>query len=280
MSALAQVLLVDDEEKFVANLSRLLKFRGFDTATALNGPEAIAAIAGQHYDVVVLDLKMPGMDGLTVLSKIKKTAPETEVIMLTGHATLESGIQSLREGAFDYLMKPCDIEELAEKIKEACEVERIRQSPVLWPRNLVKEITWPSFVKLYAQDRVIKAFDVFRRKQGTPSKESLYILDPDDRLVGFVTRQDIVYAAQRESDDQILTWRDLTRKPDLIPAVPLADIMRPGHPIATRPEENLTEVARRMIESNLRCMPVVAGDKVVGVIRLQDIFKHVEHAIE
>jgi two-component system response regulator HydG len=280
MDVQTRVLLVDDEEKFVFNLSRLLRYRGFDTMTALDGPSAIDAIANRSYDVVVLDLKMPGMDGLTVLSEIKKMAPETEVIMLTGHATVESGIQALREGAFDYLMKPCDIEELAEKIKEACEVERIRRRPVLWHRNLVKEITWPSFVKLYDRDPIIKALEVFQPVSGAPSKESLYVLDSEDRFVGIVTRQDMISAAQKEHRDPTLTWRHLVRNPKLLPNLLMEDILRPGHPIATRPEENLTEVARRMIECNVRCMPVVEAEKVVGLIRLLDIFKHVEHAIE
>lgn len=138
-----RVLLVDDEERFVLNLARLLEFRGFKVSTALDGFKALEALEkkDEGFDVVVLDVKMPGMDGITTLGKIKKKFPDIEVIMLTGHATLESGLQCIREGAFDYLMKPCDIEDITKKIKEACEVERIKSRPMLWPRNPVKEIT-------------------------------------------------------------------------------------------------------------------------------------------
>ncbi|MBC2709582.1 MAG: response regulator [Desulfosarcina sp.] len=276
-----RVLLVDDEEKFVKNMARLLRFREFMVETALDGFKALAAIEeDEGFDVVVLDVKMPGMDGITTLGKIKKHSPETEVIMLTGHATVESGIQAIREGAFDYLMKPCDIEELAEKIKEACEVERIRRRPVLWPRNLVKEITWPSFVKLYANDPIVKALEVFQRDKGMSSKESLYVLDAEDRFEGIVTRRDLLTAAQKEHPERSLTWHDLADNPEQLPRIILADILQPDYPIATNPEENLTEAARRMIDNNVRCMPVVEGEKVIGFIRLLDIFQYVEHEIE
>ncbi len=219
---------------------------------------------------------MPGMDGITTLAKIKKLTPETEVIMLTGHATVDSGIQAIREGAFDYLMKPCDIENLTEKIKEACEVEHIKRRSILWHRNLVKEITWPSFVKLEIGDPLNRAFEVFNRQAGMPFKEALYILDENDRFRGVVTRRDLIEAAQRVHPDRSLTWADLMQKPSLLPPNTLEEVMRPNHPIITSPDENLTQVAQRMISHNVRCMPVVEGDKVKGFIRLQDIFHYVE----
>ena len=119
-----RVLLVDDEQRFVKNLTRILKGRGFDASQALNGREALDMVKkGASFDVVVLDVKMPGMDGIVTLEEIKKWAPDTEVIMLTGHATLSSGTEAMKKGAFDYIMKPCDIEELCEKIREAQEAE-------------------------------------------------------------------------------------------------------------------------------------------------------------
>ena len=271
------VLLVDDEEQFVVNMARLLKFRGFDVVTAPDGNTALKTLANDGpFDVVILDIKMPGMSGLTALAEIKKVAPQTEVIMLTGHATVESGIESIRNGAFDYLMKPCEVELLADKIREACEVERIRQRPVLWPRNLVKEITWPSFTKLYTDDPADKALDVFKRRSGAPAKENLYVLDADDRFAGTVNRQQLLDAARRAHPQNQLEWKDLVDAPACLPLVTLAEIMRTDYPITTDPEENLTAVAQRMIENNIRAMPVVENEKVKGFIRLQDIFKYVE----
>jgi len=275
-----RVLLVDDEERFVLNMAKLLKFRGFAVSTALDGFKALELFkSGEGFDVVVLDVKMPGMDGISALSRIKKIAPHTEVIMLTGHATLESGIEAIRWGAFDYLMKPCDIEDLTEKIKEACEVERIKQQPVLWPRNLVKEITRPSFIRLGTVDPLIKALKVFIRGAGMPAKEKLYILDEKDRLQGVITRRDLMDAARKAHPDRVISWVDLIEDPHLLPPVILGDVMRPDHPITADPEENLTLVAHRMITDNIRSMPVVDGEKVKGFIRLQDIFQYVEHKI-
>ena len=272
-----RVLLVDDEEIFVTNMARLLKFRGFDVLTALDGPSALGALAAcGDLDVVVLDIKMPGMSGLEVLAEIKRIAPQTEVIMLTGHATVDSGIESIRQGAFDYLMKPCEIELLTDKIKEACEVERIRRRPVLWPRNLVKEITWPSFVKLYVDDPIEKALDVFRRRRGGPAKENLYVLDAADGFAGTVNRQCILDAARKAHPQAPIEWKDLMATPGLLPRTPLGEIMRTGYPITTNPEENLTAVAQRMIANNIRALPVVADGKVKGFVRLQDIFQYVE----
>ncbi|MEE4263271.1 MAG: response regulator [Desulfobacteraceae bacterium] len=276
-----RVLIVDDEEQFTLNLARLLKFRGFQVATATDGFKALKAVeAEESFDVVVLDVKMPGMDGVATLSKIKKLTPNTEVIMLTGHATVESGIQAIRQGAFDYLMKPCDIEDLTEKINEACELERIKRRPVLWPRNLVKEITLPSFTKLETGDPLTRALEVFNRGAGMPVKEALYVLDKQDRFQGVVTRRDLIEAAQKDHPEHPITWQELVQNPSLLPQKTLDKVLRPYHPFAISPEENLTKVARRMIAGNARCLPVVEGDKVKGFIRLQDIFQYVEHEIE
>jgi two-component system, NtrC family, response regulator HydG len=280
MNHRTRVLLVDDEEVFVVNMARLLTFRGFEVSMALDGPSALKVLAEeQAFDVVVLDIKMPGMSGLTVLAEIKKISPETKVIMLTGHATLDSGIESIRKGAFDYLMKPCEVELLTDKIKEACEVQRIRQRPVLWARNLVKEITWPSFFKLYVNDPIDKALYVFRRRTGSPAKENLYILDHEERFAGIVNRRHLLAAACKAHPHDALEWRNLVDNPDWLPRVTLGEIMRTDYPITTNPEENLTAVAQRMIENNIRAMPVVENGKVKGFIRLQDIFQYVEREI-
>lgn len=114
-----RVLLVDDEEEFRTLLAERLHMRHLETSAVGSGPEAIAAIQRQEFDVVVLDLRMPGMDGLEVLRQIKEMQPRVEVVLLTGYASMESGIEGMRLGAFDYLVKPCEIEELISKIHGA-----------------------------------------------------------------------------------------------------------------------------------------------------------------
>ena len=114
------ILLVDDETSFIETMSKRLQKREFTVMTAASGQEALEVMrANRHLDVVVLDVKMPGMDGIETLQEIKKAFPLTEVIMLTGHATIESAIDGMKTGAFDYLMKPCDIDQLVAKVMEA-----------------------------------------------------------------------------------------------------------------------------------------------------------------
>ena len=115
----AHLLLVDDEERFLSTTKILLAKRGIEAFTALSGPEALRVMEERRIDVVVLDVKMPAMDGLETLRKIKQRYPLVEVIMLTGHASVESAVDGLKHGAFDYLMKPCDIPLLLVKVGEA-----------------------------------------------------------------------------------------------------------------------------------------------------------------
>lgn len=114
------VLLVDDEVPFVETMTKRLSKRNLDILSAHSGPEALDSLEKNgRVDVVILDVKMPGMDGIETLREIKKEHPLVEVIMLTGHATVETGIEGMKLGAFDYLMKPCDIDKLMAKVQEA-----------------------------------------------------------------------------------------------------------------------------------------------------------------
>ena len=116
-----KIMIVDDEERFLATTQKLLERKGYDVVTAPSGAEALEKIRVQNIHVVILDVKMPGMDGNQVLREIKRRFPLTEVIMLTGHATMESAIDGLKAGAIDYLMKPADIDEIIQKAEEAFE---------------------------------------------------------------------------------------------------------------------------------------------------------------
>ena len=119
-----RVLLVDDEEEFVSALSERLMLRGIEVDSALNGEEALALMVEKVFEVVILDVMMPGLGGLEVLRQIKSTYPNTQVILLTGHGSTREGIEGMRLGAFDYLIKPVDIEEMLEKMKEAAKTVR------------------------------------------------------------------------------------------------------------------------------------------------------------
>jgi DNA-binding NtrC family response regulator len=138
--AVANVLLVDDEIPFVETMTKRLKKRDLEVMSAHNGPDALKALEDHPgIEVVILDVKMPGMDGIDTLKEIKKSFPLTEVIMLTGHATVESAIDGMKLGAFDYLMKPCDNDQLMEKVKEAAAKKQQHENKIIEAR--MKEIT-------------------------------------------------------------------------------------------------------------------------------------------
>ena len=115
----SKILLVDDEVVFTDNMTKLLTTRGYRVTGVNSGDSAIQALERENFDVVVLDLKMPGMDGITTLKEIKKLGLFTETLILTGHGSIDTALEALKLGAYDYLTKPCEIDELADKIEGA-----------------------------------------------------------------------------------------------------------------------------------------------------------------
>lgn len=123
----ADILLVDDELVFTTNMSRLLTNRGYQVTTVKNGEEAMAALKEKSFDVMVLDLKMPVMDGITTLEKMKALNVLTEVLILTGHGSMDTAFQAIEMGAYDYVTKPCEIAELVSKIEAAHARKRVKE---------------------------------------------------------------------------------------------------------------------------------------------------------
>ena len=124
------VLVVDDEHDFREVVVKKLEKRDLHCGSAGEGKIALEMIKAKAYDVVLLDVKMPGMDGIETLREIKKIAPMTEVVLLTGHASVESGINGIKYGAFDYLMKPMEMETLIRKLDAAYERKQIQQEKI------------------------------------------------------------------------------------------------------------------------------------------------------
>jgi len=114
-----KILLVDDEEEFVTTLAERLELRGLQARAALNGEAALKMIEADTPEIVILDIMMPGIGGFEVLRRIKAQHPRLPVILLTGRGSTNEGIKGMRLGAFDYLMKPLNIEELLKKMQEA-----------------------------------------------------------------------------------------------------------------------------------------------------------------
>ena len=135
-----KVMLVDDEKPFVETIAKRLTKRNLDVVSAYSGKEALEILdKDDQIDIVILDVKMPIMDGIDTLREIKKRYPLVEVIMLTGHATVETAIDGMRYGAHDYLMKPCDMDTLMLKVAEAGGKKARHEEKILEAR--MKEIT-------------------------------------------------------------------------------------------------------------------------------------------
>ena len=147
-----KMMLVDDEERFLATTQKLLAKKDIEVVTATNGKDALEILLQKNIHVVILDVKMPGMDGIATLKEIKSRFPMVEVIMLTGHATVESAIEGLKTGATDYLMKPTGIDELIGRAEEAFQKRqrleekiRLAQSRKFMksPRDILREAEKP-----------------------------------------------------------------------------------------------------------------------------------------
>lgn len=134
-----RALVVDDEEDFLETLVKRLNKRDIDATGARSGEEALEIMKKKLFDVVILDVKMPGgMDGIETLREIKKVQPLAEVILLTGHASVETSIEGMKLGAFDYLMKPIKLEELLVKLAQAFEKKDVHDQKIR--KAMIKEL--------------------------------------------------------------------------------------------------------------------------------------------
>ena len=149
----SRILLVDDEVVFTTNMSKLLKSRGYRVEAVNSGDAAIRELQNQDFDVVVLDLKMPGMDGISTLKEIKRLDLFTQTLILTGHGSIDSALEAVKLGAYDYLTKPCEIDDLVEKIEGAWQKKDSEVKEEM-QENVQKIIESPhSVFDLYPKDK-------------------------------------------------------------------------------------------------------------------------------
>ncbi len=271
-----RVLLVDDEARFVTQMARLLEARNFQAMTAGNGQEALAIMENETFDAVVLDIRMPVMDGMQVLEVITSRPSPPAMIMLTGHASLETAVEAIRQGAFDYLMKPCGIEDLVAKLTVACRVKRIRRRPILWPRSQAGELILNAFRRIKDSDPLLEAFSIFNHRLTQMAGETLFIVDHANRLVGHLSKQDMVRKAKGPVAS--VTWARLSANPQWLPDLTVGDVMR-RETIAVKPDSPLETLARIMIDNAYQTLPVIDDSRrVLGVIRFRDVLVYMEHA--
>lgn len=143
MSEPMTVLFVDDEPDFLQTLLKRMRKRSVNASGVGSGEEALVHLAQFPADVVVLDVRMPGMGGIETLRAIKKKTPLTEVVMLTGHASLEVAREGMENGAFDYLMKPVDIDDLLYKIQDAFHKKTIQEAKIKTLNMMLKSESSP-----------------------------------------------------------------------------------------------------------------------------------------
>ncbi|MCJ7687519.1 MAG: response regulator, partial [Desulfobacteraceae bacterium] len=203
MAKKIRVLMVDDEEQFRSTTSKILTRRGYETTVAESGEEAIEILKESPQDVVILDIRMPGMDGHEALAQIKKIDPDVRVIMLTGHGGGESAKESLEHGAFDYLNKPCDIELLSLKINDAYDAaqkgvrEEKKAGDIMIPIEDYTTIDPDSTIK-EGIERLKRSFE------SAPSTSrimetghrSILVFDQTGKLVGILSILDLIKAVR------------------------------------------------------------------------------------
>lgn len=303
------VLLVDDEADFRATATTLFKKRGFDVATAANGKEALETLKESETDVVLLDVRMPGMDGLEALYKMKKVKPDVEVIMLTGYGSPNSALTGLREGAFAYLTKPCDLDLLSLKIREAflkkrglTEVDR-RVRDVMLPLSSFSSVRedWSvaesieiilghkTIVTATVEEEPIEVVIGNRTVITTTVDEGVHrcvlVRDKNQNITGIVSFTDFLQGLESTY------LRVLAERPDFANAIEggprdFSNIFRQmvrelgkksirelmlDPPPSIEADASLLEAANRLLSRNVRRLLVTEGDKVVGVVREKDV---------
>jgi CheY-like chemotaxis protein/predicted transcriptional regulator len=290
-----RVLMVDDEEKFRETTRKILNRRGFETLIAANGDEALAKLA-ENPDVVVLDVKMPGMDGHEVLKEIKKRKPALPVIMLTGHGALPSAKEALTQGAQDYLAKPCDLDVLAAKLKDAAKASA---PPLASGEASVGNIMIPleEYTSVKERDTVQHAVQALRESFASKistsrlmetGHRSVLVFNDAGEMTGVIAITDLLSkvmpaylsAPMPSTADSIqyspMFWRGMFQRAiKEIGAKQVVTLMQSA-PETIEAEANLMEAAYTMLNNNARRLIVRREGRIVGIIREQELFFEIE----
>lgn len=274
-----KVLLVDDEDRFCETTSKLLIKKGFDTAIAHNAEKALHLLKGNKRDVIVLDIQMTGMDGHTALHEIKKTDPDIQVIILTGHGSRYSAMRALVREAFDYLAKPCDVDILASRIHDAYlakhrgfKFDDKKALNLMIPIHKLKSI--PADMGLKEAMAMGEGF--------------LAVMDERKMLAGILTRMDIIRSVRPEYISGGGTFNEQSSRfssmfwsgffSDRVKAVSQKKVWEilSDPPPTISENANLLEVAHMMSGTTGGVLLVKDISKVIGIIRDQDIYSEID----
>lgn len=286
-----KVLMVDDEAQFRSTTSRILSRKGYETTMAASGEEAIEILKESDQDVVILDIKMPGMDGHEALARIKDIDPDIAVIMLTGHGTMDSAKESLKYRAFDYLNKPCDIDLLTARINDAygagkkIEKEEKTVRDIMIPVEDYTTIDGDSTIK-EGIERLKQSYETLLStgRIMETGHRSILVFDRKGAMVGILSILDLIRslrpaylsAPKPSMADSMqyspMFWSGLfTAQAKALSKKKVWDIMSEPPPNIEE-EANLMEVADAMFTTGARRLGVLRGGKVVGVVREQELF--------
>ena len=295
-----KVLMVDDEERFRETTNKILRRLGFDTIMAASGEAALEKLS-ENPDVIILDIKMPGMDGHETLKEIKKQKPEIPVIMLTGHGALPSARQAQKQGAFDYLTKPCDIDVLAGKIKEAFHSletaadEKYRERNVLNVMIPIADYTTLSG-ETSVGDAILELRKTFESKVSSTSimetgHRSVLVVDKNKKVQGVLAIADLLKmimpaylsAPKPSMADTIqyspMFWKGMfDTEIEQKATLKIKDIMSPA-PFIIDGNSSLMEAAYLMVKNQDRRLVVASSGDSVGIIREQDLFFEMERVM-
>ena len=295
-----KVLMVDDEERFRATTNKILIRRGFDTIMAESGEAAMEKLK-ENPDVIILDIKMAGMDGHETLKEIKKQKPDIPVIMLTGHGALPSARQAQKEGAFDYLTKPCDIDILAGKIKDAFHHGGMATNGKYRERNVLSVmVPIQDYTILNGEtsvgDAILELRKSFESKVSSASimetgHRSVLVVDRNNKVEGILAIADLLkmilpaylFAPKPSMADAIqyspMFWEGMFAKEiEKKAKIKIRDVMSPA-PFAIDGKASLMEAAYLMIKNNARRIVVMASGDVTGIIREQDLFFEMDRVL-
>jgi CheY-like chemotaxis protein/predicted transcriptional regulator len=310
--ATPSIILVDDEVSFVEVTAKRLENRRIQTLSAHSGRECLELLkTHRDTDVIVLDVKMPGMDGIDTLKAIKEISPLTEVILLTGNATIESGLKGIELGAYDYLMKPCQIETLEEKVRMAARKKQVHErkhgnlGSFMETANL-KELMVPiaEYATVQEDANVFEAIDALEEAQkafhpGRYRHRAVLVLDKNQRVVGKLSQHDIIQAlepqikgskAQQKSAhnrfgfsrnftatvaEQYSRWdrplQNLYKKSIEQKVGSFMHRPTPGEYVEL--SATINETIHRLIIGGHHSLLVTNGPDIVGIVRLTDVFE-------
>jgi CheY-like chemotaxis protein len=295
MTGKIKVMMVDDESRFRETTSTLLRKKGFETTMAASGEEALSLIRSNPQDVVVLDVRMDGMDGHTALAEIKKIAPNTQVIMLTGHGSEGSAESSRKLEAFDYLAKPCDIDILAVKINQAYAV---RKTGAAQSEKKVKDIMTgiDNYSRVTVNQTVrdaILTVMASMTEQASSSRiresghRSILVFDDRNQLSGILSIKDLVKGVrpyylslpQSSMAESVRFSGAFTGGWDGLFTIQLKALAdkKVGELVLDKPpmideNANLMEVAELLFKTQKTRLIVTSGTKATGILREQDLF--------